>query len=55
MKLIDLLIDEFAHETRTTRPHLERLPNDKLDWRPHTQVIYGGRAWLTHRRVRGLG
>ena len=35
MKLIDSLITEFDHETQTTRKHLERLPEDKLNWRPH--------------------
>lgn len=34
MGLIDLLIAEFEHEARTTRPHLERLPGDQLNWRP---------------------
>lgn len=35
MKLIDSLITEFDHEAQTTRKHLERLPENKLDWRPH--------------------
>ncbi len=35
MKLIDSLITEFDHETQTTRKHLERLPDEKLDWQPH--------------------
>ena len=35
MKLIDSLITEFEHEAQTTRKHFERLPQDKLDWRPH--------------------
>jgi uncharacterized damage-inducible protein DinB len=35
MKLIESLITEFDHEAQTTRKHLERLPEDKLDWRPH--------------------
>src|SRR6185503_19482379 len=35
MKQIDSLIREFEHEAQTTRKHLERLPEDKLDWRPH--------------------
>jgi uncharacterized damage-inducible protein DinB len=35
MKTIDSLVREFEHEVQTTRKHLERLPNDKLDWRPH--------------------
>ena len=35
MKLIDSLIREFEHEAQTTRKFLERLPEDKLEWRPH--------------------
>jgi uncharacterized damage-inducible protein DinB len=35
MKLIDSLRNEFEREAKTTRKHLERLPDDKLDWRPH--------------------
>jgi uncharacterized damage-inducible protein DinB len=35
MKQIDALRAEFDHETQTTRKHFERLPEDKLDWRPH--------------------
>ncbi len=37
MKLIDSLITEFDHEAKTTRKHLERLTDDKLDWRPHAK------------------
>jgi uncharacterized damage-inducible protein DinB len=29
------LMREFEREARTTRRHLERLPKEKLDWRPH--------------------
>ncbi|HEV7682183.1 MAG TPA: DinB family protein [Pyrinomonadaceae bacterium] len=35
MKLIDSLRAEFDHEAQTTRKYFERLPDDKLDWRPH--------------------
>lgn len=35
MTTIDSLRTEFEHEARTTRRHLERVPDDKLDWRPH--------------------
>ena len=35
MSPIDALTKEFAHETKTTRRHLERLPSDKFAWRPH--------------------
>jgi len=42
MKMIDSLIMEFEHEAQTTRKHLERLPNDKLDWRPHEKSFTAG-------------
>ena len=43
--MIDLLIAEFEHEAGTTRPHLERVPDDKLDWRPHQKSFtIGGLA-----------
>jgi len=37
MHTIDSLSMEFENETQTTRKHLERLPNDKLDWQPHAK------------------
>jgi uncharacterized damage-inducible protein DinB len=42
MKVIDSLIMEFEHEAQTTRKHLERLPDDKLDWRPHEKSFTAG-------------
>ena len=42
MKLIDSLVTEFEHEAQTTRKHLERLPEDKLDWRPHEKSFTAG-------------
>ena len=42
MKMIDSLIAEFEHEAQTTRKHLERLPDDKLDWRPHEKSFTAG-------------
>lgn len=35
MSTISKLRSEFDHEVQTTRKHLERLPNGKLEWRPH--------------------
>ena len=35
MTLINSLTKEFEHEAQTTRKHFERLPDDKLGWRPH--------------------
>lgn len=42
MKLIDSLVRELTHETRTTRRHLERLPDDKLGWKPHAKSYTAG-------------
>jgi uncharacterized damage-inducible protein DinB len=36
------LMREFEREARTTRRHLERVPNDKLDWRPHEKSFTAG-------------
>lgn len=47
MKLIDSLITEFDHEAQTTRKHLERLPSDKLDWRPH-EKSFTARGLASH-------
>jgi uncharacterized damage-inducible protein DinB len=35
MTLIEGLLQEFEREAQTTRRVLERVPNDKLQWRPH--------------------
>jgi uncharacterized damage-inducible protein DinB len=35
MTMIESLAREFGHEAQTTRRHLERLPAERLDWRPH--------------------
>ncbi|HEV7796824.1 MAG TPA: DinB family protein [Pyrinomonadaceae bacterium] len=42
MKLIDSLVREFNNEAQTTRKHFERLPGDKLDWRPHEKSFTAG-------------
>jgi uncharacterized damage-inducible protein DinB len=35
VNIINSVIAEFENEAKTTRKHLERLPNDKFDWKPH--------------------
>ena len=42
MPRIETLLAEFEHEARTTRKHLERLPDDRFDWRPHPKSFTGG-------------
>jgi uncharacterized damage-inducible protein DinB len=42
MTRIDSLLAELAHETQTARKHLERLPDEHFDWRPHTKSFTAG-------------
>jgi uncharacterized damage-inducible protein DinB len=35
MKISDALLPEFDQEMASTRKTLERMPEDKFDWRPH--------------------
>ncbi len=42
MTTINSLIKEFEREAHTTRKHLERLPDDKLTWRPHQKSFAAG-------------
>lgn len=37
MAIVDTLLPEFDHETSTTRKVLERVPEDRLDWKPHAR------------------
>src|SRR4029453_8878224 len=42
MTRIDALLEEFTHETKTARKHLERLPVDQFEWRPHPKSFTAG-------------
>ena len=35
MPIVDALLPEFDHEMATTRKLLERVPDDRLGWKPH--------------------
>ncbi len=45
--MVARLIKELEREARTTRKHLERLPDDKLAWQPH-QKSYSAGALASH-------
>ena len=47
MPLIDALLPEFDHEMTTTRRLLERVPEDRFDWKPHEKSMSLG-ALSTH-------
>ena len=37
MPFVDTLLPEFDHEMTLTRKVLERVPDDRLDWKPHAK------------------
>jgi uncharacterized damage-inducible protein DinB len=46
MPLIDGILDELSREAQTTRRALERIPTDKLAWKPHEKSkSLGDLAW----------
>lgn len=46
MTIAEGLLAEFKQEAQTTRKFLERLPDDKLDWRPHPKSMSAGQLAL---------
>jgi uncharacterized damage-inducible protein DinB len=42
MSEIESLVRELDAEAKTTRRHIERLPDDKLGWRPHPKSYTAG-------------
>ena len=47
MSIKDALLPEYDHETGTTRRLLERVPADRLAWKPHEKSMTLGRL-ATH-------
>ena len=47
MSISKALVAEFKHESNNTRKILERVPTDKLAWRPHEKSMTIGRL-ATH-------
>jgi uncharacterized damage-inducible protein DinB len=47
MSLINLFLRELELESNTTRKMLERVPNDKYDWKPHEKSM-NIRSLATH-------
>lgn len=43
MPMIDALLPEYDHEMATTRKLLERVPDDRLAWKPHEKSMTLGR------------
>jgi uncharacterized damage-inducible protein DinB len=39
MSMVDALLPEFDHEMSVTRKLLERVPQEKADWKPHVKSM----------------
>ncbi|MGH9631531.1 MAG: DinB family protein [Bryobacteraceae bacterium] len=53
MPIIDAMLSELEQETRTTRKLLERLPEDKLSWKPHPKSFSLGQLALHIAQIPG--
>jgi uncharacterized damage-inducible protein DinB len=53
MPLIDAILSELDMETKTTRRVLERVPTDKLEWRPHAKSMSLGQLALHVAQIPG--
>ena len=46
MSTIEMLLQELAQEAQTTRRVLERVPDDRLGWKPHERSMSLGQLAL---------
>jgi len=53
MKMIDGMLQELEQEAQTTKRVLERVPNEKLAWRPHAKARTLGQLALHIAMVPG--
>ena len=49
--MLDAILQEFDNEAGTTRRVLERVPTDKLAWKPHAKSMSLGVLACTSRQV----
>jgi len=54
MSQAQAFLAEFEHEAMMTRPFLERVPQDKLTWKPHTKSMTAGQLALHIAGVPGM-
>ncbi|HTV48924.1 MAG TPA: DinB family protein [Phycisphaerae bacterium] len=53
MSIAQAMLEEFEHEAKTTRKFLERIPEDKLAWKPHEKSHTAGELGMHIARVPG--
>ena len=54
MSMIEALIQELDQESQTTRRVLERVPGDRLGWKPHDKSMSLGQLALHTATITGL-
>jgi hypothetical protein len=54
MSLAERLISEFEEQAPLTRKFLERLPKEKLFWKPHEKSVTAGQLMLHLATVPGV-
>ena len=54
MALVEAILQEFDQEAKTTRRVLERVPGDKLSWKPHPKSMSIGELALHLAAAPGL-
>jgi uncharacterized damage-inducible protein DinB len=53
MSIANTMLGEFEHESKITRTFLERIPSDKLGWKPHQKSHTAGELALHIATVPG--
>ena len=53
MSIAHAMLGEFEHEAKITRKFLERIPQDKLMWKPHEKSHTAGALAPAHRHRAG--
>src|SRR6202453_5394810 len=53
MSIAQAMLNEFEHEAKITRKFLERVPQDKLTWKPHEKSHTAGALALHIANVPG--
>ena len=54
MSMSQAFLQEFDHEAKTTRKVLERVPTDKLSWKPHAKSMSLGELALHTAQTPGM-
>ena len=54
MAIVDSILMEIDQEAKTTQRVLDRIPEDKLSWRPHAKAYSLGQLGLHIARIQGV-